>query len=170
MSSVAERSEVTDWLRKAVRSRSERTGLEGSPVSKQFTKGQKSQLSQLTAGTDLYVGIQLNAPGTSWDISCFGLDVNDKLSDDRYFIFYNQPKSPDGSVEQLGAQSGDTDSFRVNLGAVPASIGRFSFCAAIDGAGHGRPRSSPATCASSPAARRWCATRSPAPTSAPSAR
>jgi hypothetical protein len=35
----------------------------------------------------------------------------------------------------LGPQSGDTNSFRVNLGAVPASIGRFSFCAAIDGAG-----------------------------------
>jgi len=104
-------------------------------VSKQFTKGQKSQLSQLTAGTDLYVGIQLNAPGTSWDISCFGLDVNDKLSDDRYMVFYNQPKSPDGSVEQLGPQSGDTNSFRVNLGAVPASLGRFSFCAAIDGNG-----------------------------------
>ena len=66
-------------------------------MSKQFTKGQKSQMSALTAGTDLYVGIQLNAPGTSWDISCFGLDVNDKLSDDRYFVFYNQPKSPDGS-------------------------------------------------------------------------
>ncbi|GIJ60560.1 hypothetical protein Vau01_080760 [Virgisporangium aurantiacum] len=109
---------------------------EGSPVSKQFTKGQKSQLSALTAGTDLYVGIQLNAPGTSWDISCFGLDVNNKLSDDRYMIFYNQPKSPDGSIERLGEQSGDNDSFRVNLGAVPKSIGRLSFCAAIDGNGN----------------------------------
>jgi stress response protein SCP2 len=104
-------------------------------VSKQFTKGQKSQLSALTAGTDLYVGVQLNAPGTSWDISCFGLDTSDKLSDDRYMVFYNQPKSPDGSIERLGEQSGDSDSFRVNLSAVPKSIGRLSFCAALDGNG-----------------------------------
>jgi len=104
-------------------------------VSKQFTKGQKSQLSALTAGTDLYVGVQLNAPGTSWDISCFGLDTSDKLSDDRYMVFYNQPKSPDGSIERLGEQSGDNDSFRVNLAAVPKSIGRLSFCAALDGNG-----------------------------------
>jgi stress response protein SCP2/uncharacterized protein (AIM24 family) len=93
-------------------------------------------MSALTAGTDLYVGIQLNAPGTSWDISCFGLDVDDKLSDDRYFVFYNQPKSPDGSIEQLGPQSGDTESFRVNLTSVPDKIGRLSFCAALDTAGN----------------------------------
>jgi stress response protein SCP2/uncharacterized protein (AIM24 family) len=104
-------------------------------VSQQFTKGQKSQLSALTAGTDLYIGIQINAPGTSWDISCFGLDADDKLSDDQYFIFYNQPKSPDGSVQQLGAQSGDNDSFRVILDKVPAKIAKFSFCAALEGAG-----------------------------------
>ncbi|GIJ52241.1 hypothetical protein Val02_91270 [Virgisporangium aliadipatigenens] len=104
-------------------------------MSQQFTKGQKSQLSQLTAGTDLYVGIQLNAPGTSWDISCFGLDADEKLSDDQYFIFYNQPKSPDGSVQQLGAQSGDNDSFRLILDKVPAKIAKFSFCAALEGAG-----------------------------------
>jgi stress response protein SCP2/uncharacterized protein (AIM24 family) len=104
-------------------------------VSQQFTKGQKSQLSALTAGSDLYVGIQLNAPGTSWDISCFGLDPNDRLSDDRYFIFYNQPKSPDGSVQQLGAQSGDTESFRIMLDSVPDKIGKLAFCAAIEGAG-----------------------------------
>jgi len=101
----------------------------------QFARGQKSQLSAITAGTDLYVGIQLNAPGVSWDISCFGLDENDRLSDDRYFIFFNQPKSPEGSVQLLGAQSGDSESFRITLPSIPASIAKLAFCAAIDGAG-----------------------------------
>jgi stress response protein SCP2/uncharacterized protein (AIM24 family) len=104
-------------------------------VGSQFVKGQKSQLSALTAGTDIHVGIQLVAPGMTWDVSCFGLDTDGKLSDDRYLVFYNQPASPEGSVQRLGEQAGDTDSFRVILDRVPASIGRLSFCAAIDGPG-----------------------------------
>ncbi|WP_131747191.1 TerD family protein [Frankia sp. Cppng1_Ct_nod] len=101
----------------------------------QFSRGQKSQLSAVTPGTDLYIGIALNAPGLTWDVSCFGLDANDKLSDDRYFIFFNQPKSPEESVQLLGEQAGDTQSFRVTLEKVPASIHKLAFCAAIDGAG-----------------------------------
>jgi stress response protein SCP2/uncharacterized protein (AIM24 family) len=106
-------------------------------VVTQFGRGQKSQLSAITPGTDLYIGIQINAPGT-WDISCFGLDEQDRLSDDRYFVFFNQPKSPEGSIQLLGAQQGDTESFRVSLNAVPPSIHKLSFCAALDGAGSAR--------------------------------
>jgi len=107
-------------------------------VVTQFGRGQKSQLSAITQSTDLYIGVQLNAPGTSWDISCFGLDANDRLSDDRYFVFFNQPKSPEGAIQLLGAQQGDTAAFQISLGAVPASIDKLSFCAAIDGAGSAR--------------------------------
>ncbi|BCJ63242.1 hypothetical protein GCM10009779_67850 [Polymorphospora rubra] len=92
-------------------------------------------MSALTAGTDLYVGIQLVSPGLTWDISCFGLDAADKLSDDSYFIFFNQPKSPEGAIQKLGEQSGDTDSFRVTLDRVPDKIHKLSFCAAIEGSG-----------------------------------
>lgn len=114
-----------------------RTGLidGGSEVGSQFVKGQKSQLSALTAGTDIHVGVRIDAPEMTWDVSCFGLDPNNKLADDRYLIFYNQPASPDGSVQRLGEHSGDTDSFRILLDKVPASIGRLAFCAALDGAG-----------------------------------
>ncbi|CUU53671.1 Stress response protein SCP2 [Parafrankia irregularis] len=100
----------------------------------QFSRGQKSQLSAITAGTDLYIGIQINAPG-EWDVSCFGLDGADRLSDDRYFIFFNQPKSPESSIQLLGAQSGDTQSFRITLEQVPAAVHKLAFCAALDGAG-----------------------------------
>ncbi len=101
----------------------------------QFNRGQKSQLSAVTPGTDLYIGIALTAPGLAWDVSCFGLDADDRLSDDRYFVFFNQPKSPEGSVQLLGEQAGDSQSFRVTLDKVPAGIHKLSFCAAIDGAG-----------------------------------
>jgi stress response protein SCP2/uncharacterized protein (AIM24 family) len=111
-------------------------------VATQFGRGQKSQLSAITQGTDLYVGIQLDAPGTSWDISCFGLDAADRLSDERYFVFFNQPKSPEGSIQLVGAQQGDSAGFQLSLGSVPASIDKLSFCAAIDGAGSARQISS----------------------------
>ncbi|MCM3922383.1 TerD family protein, partial [Frankia sp. AiPs1] len=100
----------------------------------QFSRGQKAQLSAVTQSTDLYVGIQITAPG-EWDVSCFGLDGDDRLSDDRYFVFFNQPASPEKSVQLLGPQSGDTQAFRISLDRVPASIGRLSFCAALDGGG-----------------------------------
>jgi stress response protein SCP2/uncharacterized protein (AIM24 family) len=103
-------------------------------VVTEFVRGQKSQLSALTDGTDLYVGIVLEGSG-SWDISCFGLDKDGQLSDDSYFVFFNQPKSPEGSIQKLGPQSGDTDSFRIILNQVPEKIEKLSFCAALDGAG-----------------------------------
>jgi stress response protein SCP2/uncharacterized protein (AIM24 family) len=104
-------------------------------MAREFQRGHKAKISDLTPGTDLYVGVQIAAPGLTFDISCFGLDVNEQLSDDRYFIFFNQPKSPEESVQLLGAQSGDTESFRVTLDRIPANIHRLSFTATIDGAG-----------------------------------
>ncbi|MFI7272546.1 TerD family protein [Streptomyces sp. NPDC049879] len=100
-----------------------------------FQRGQKSRLSDLTLGTDLYVGVQISAPGLVFDISCFGLDADERLSDDRYFIFYNQPKSPEESLQLLGTQAGDTESFRVTLDRVPSGIHRLAFTATIDGEG-----------------------------------
>ncbi|OLZ71937.1 stress protein [Streptomyces amritsarensis] len=104
-------------------------------MAREFQRGHKAKVSDLTAGTDLYVGVQIAGPGLTFDISCFGLDANEQLSDDRYFVFFNQPKSPEESIQLLGAQSGDTESFRVTLDRVPPSIHKLSFTATIDGAG-----------------------------------
>ncbi|MFF4227776.1 TerD family protein [Streptomyces sp. NPDC001820] len=104
-------------------------------MAREFQRGHKAKISDLTPGTDLYVGVQIAAPGLTFDISCFGLDANEQLSDDRYFIFFNQPKSPEESIQLLGAQAGDTQSFRVTLDRIPANIHRLSFTATIDGAG-----------------------------------
>ncbi|MFF0427312.1 TerD family protein [Streptomyces sp. NPDC004520] len=104
-------------------------------MAREFQRGHKAKISDLTAGTDLYVGVQIAAPGLTFDISCFGLDAEERLSDDRYFVFFNQPKSPEESIQLLGAQSGDTESFRVTLDRIPAHIHKLSFTATIDGAG-----------------------------------
>ncbi|MFG2272325.1 TerD family protein [Streptomyces chartreusis] len=104
-------------------------------MAREFQRGHKAKISDLTAGTDLYVGVQIAAPGLSFDISCFGLDADERLSDDRYFVFFNQPKSPEESIQLLGTQAGDTESFRVTLDRIPPQIQKLSFTATIDGAG-----------------------------------
>ncbi|MCX4548361.1 TerD family protein [Streptomyces sp. NBC_01267] len=104
-------------------------------MAREFQRGHKAKISDLTAGTDLYVGVQIAGAGLTFDISCFGLDADEQLSDDRYFVFFNQPKSPEESIQLLGAQAGDTESFRVTLDRVPAEIQKLSFTATIDGAG-----------------------------------
>ncbi|MHC3473635.1 TerD family protein [Streptomyces sp. 7R007] len=104
-------------------------------MAREFQRGHKARISDLTAGTDLYVGVQIAGPGLTFDISCFGLDADERLSDDRYFVFFNQPKSPEESIQLLGAQAGDTESFRVTLDRIPPQIQKLSFTATIDGAG-----------------------------------
>ena len=104
-------------------------------MAREFQRGHKARISDLTAGTDLYVGVQIAGPGLSFDISCFGLDADERLSDDRYFVFFNQPKSPEESIQLLGAQAGDTESFRVTLDRIPSQIQKLSFTATIDGTG-----------------------------------
>ncbi|WP_328384724.1 TerD family protein [Streptomyces sp. NBC_00400] len=104
-------------------------------MAREFQRGHKAKIGDLTAGTDLYVGVQIAGPGLTFDISCFGLDADERLSDDRYFVFFNQPKTPEESVQLLGAQAGDSESFRVTLDKIPPHIQKLSFTAALDGAG-----------------------------------
>ncbi|MFG2942146.1 TerD family protein [Streptomyces sp. NPDC048282] len=104
-------------------------------MAREFQRGHKARISDLTAGTDLYVGVQISGPGLTFDISCFGLDADERLSDDRYFVFFNQPKSPEESIQLLGAQAGDTESFRITLDRIPPQIQKLAFTATLDGAG-----------------------------------
>jgi tellurite resistance protein TerA len=97
-----------------------------------FSRGQKGKLADLGCGSSFPVEIDINAPGMSVDVSCFGLDSADKLSDDRYMVFYNQLASP-GDAVRLDLAGGKAR-FAVNLDALPASIAKLVFVAAIDGA------------------------------------
>lgn len=101
----------------------------------QLSRGQKVKLSDLTPGNVLELGVGLTLPGGSdADISCFGVNEQNKLSDDRYAIFYNQKQSPCGSILQLGGQGEFKERFSVNLNNLPKEISRLVITATIDGA------------------------------------
>jgi stress response protein SCP2/uncharacterized protein (AIM24 family) len=104
-------------------------------MARELVKAGRVRVGDLTAETDLCIGVHLSAPGLTFDISCFGLDADGRLSDDRYFVFFNQPVSPEKSIEVLAPLPGDTGSFRVVLPEIPESIHRLSFTATVDGDG-----------------------------------
>ena len=96
----------------------------------QLSRGQKSKLADLTPALQLRTQIAAQASGLTFDYSCFGIDADGKLSDDRYFVFYNQTASPEGAIKLQSAGTFDLD-----LNLVPASIARLVFVATIDGNG-----------------------------------
>lgn len=99
-------------------------------------RGQKIKLSDITPSTFLKIGISINIPsGITFDISCFGVDAHEKLSDDRYFIFYNQKVSPCGSIKSIGSNNGDTEQFEIDLSRLPSFINKLVFVITIDGNG-----------------------------------
>ncbi|MET9616174.1 TerD family protein [Kitasatospora indigofera] len=104
-------------------------------MTRELAKASRIRIGDLTPLTDLYLGVGLTAPGLTFDISCFGLDAEERLSDDRYFVFFNQPASPENAVRLLGARQDDTESFQLDLSAVPESIHKLSLTATIDGDG-----------------------------------
>jgi tellurite resistance protein TerA len=97
-----------------------------------FSRGQKGKLADLGTGSAFTVEVDIQAPGLSVDVSCFGLDAADRLSDERYMVFYNQLASPEGAVRL--ELSGSLARFAVNLDSLPATIAKLVFVAAIDGA------------------------------------
>jgi stress response protein SCP2/uncharacterized protein (AIM24 family) len=104
-------------------------------MSRILTRGQKLPLDQLTPATELVIGLQLAGAGLAFDISCFGLDADQRLADDRYFVFFNQPSSPEGAITQSGRNGVDLQTFTVRLPAVPDHIDRLVFVANVDGPG-----------------------------------
>jgi tellurium resistance protein TerD len=70
------------------------------------------------------------------DASLFMLGANGKVRSDSDFIFYNQLKSADGSVEhtgdnRTGAGEGDDEMIKVDLSRVPTEIQRLAVCVTI---------------------------------------
>lgn len=105
-------------------------------LMEQFARGQKKKLSDVTSATCLDIGMSVATLGSRVaDVSCFGLDAEGRLSDDRYFIFYNQKTSPCGSISALGARQGDSEVFRIDLARLPSSVRRLVFAVTLDGGG-----------------------------------
>ena len=97
----------------------------------ELQKGQKCKLTDLTGDGRLRLSVTLSLPGGEADVTCFGVDGAGKLSDDRYFVFYNQTASPGGAISM--SQTGGTTAFAVDLNRLPDFLQKLVVTVAVDG-------------------------------------
>jgi tellurium resistance protein TerD len=111
-------------------------------VSVSLTKGGNVSLSKQAPGlTAVVVGLGWDPRTTTGadfdlDASAIMLDMNGRVLSDGHFVFFNNLKSPDGSVEHMGDNltgggEGDDEQIKVNLTAVPAEAGKVVFPVSI---------------------------------------
>jgi tellurite resistance protein TerA len=104
---------------------------------KVFTRGQKATLASI--GLDapaprVTLAVALDLTGQpEIDVCCFGLDEQGRLSDERYFVFYNQPQSPCGAIAAQGASGDARQTFALDLAKLPSTIKRLVFTATVEG-------------------------------------
>lgn len=107
-----------------------------------LTKGGNVSLTKAAPNlTAITVGLGWDARTTTGvdfdlDASALGLGENTKIVSDQYFIFFNNLKSPDGSIEHLGDNltgegDGDDEQVNVNLAAVPPNVASIVFPVSI---------------------------------------
>ncbi|MBQ7732907.1 MAG: TerD family protein [Synergistaceae bacterium] len=95
----------------------------------ELQKGCRDKLDKyINPAESFIVSLKISGPST-YDFSCFGVDADNKLSDERYMIFYNQTSSPEGAIIYNAA------GFNIDLSKLPYSINRLVFTASIDGSG-----------------------------------
>ncbi len=111
-------------------------------MSISLAKGGNISLSKSAPGLERIV------VGLGWDVratdgSAFDLDAvvfllasNEKVRSGADFIFYNQLRSPDGSVEhtgdnRTGVGEGDDEAVRINLAALPADVQKLAVAVTI---------------------------------------
>jgi len=107
-----------------------------------LAKGGNVSLSKAAPNlTQVQVGLGWKARSTTG--AAFDLDAsallcaNGKVLGDEYFIFYNNLKSPEGSVEHTGDElvggsgSDDDETVLVDLGLVPANVDKIVFSVSI---------------------------------------
>ncbi|KAA6315715.1 General stress protein 16U, partial [termite gut metagenome] len=103
----------------------------------------------LTKGQRIEIGLSKVGVGLGWDpnegtgfdfdldASAFMLGENKKLPQDEFFVFYNNPKSPDGAVESSGddttggSSDGDDETLTVDLAKVSPKIKEIIFTVTI---------------------------------------
>ena len=97
------------------------------------TRGMRSPLENLfDLNQEIKVKLQISGPAV-YDFVCFGVDSNNKLSDDRYMIFYNQTESP--KKEIIYKNTSSITEFSIKLNELPKNIDKLVFTASIDGSG-----------------------------------
>lgn len=104
----------------------------------------------LQKGQRVEIGLQKIGVGLGWDpnestgfdfdldASAFMLGENKKLPVDEFFVFYNNPKSPDGAVESSGddltggnSDGGDDETLTVDISKIDQRITEIIFTVTI---------------------------------------
>ena len=107
-------------------------------------KGSKINLKKETPFAKIFVvglGWDPNEQASSYqfdlDASAFLVGANGKIISDEYFVFYNNPKSPEGSViysgdNRTGDGEGDDETLVVDTSKINPAIQQIVFCCSID--------------------------------------
>ena len=98
----------------------------------QLAKGQRLSLRDTVPTGALQVGLAVQ--GLPLDFACFGLDSAGKLLSDGDMTFFNQPRTPCGTV-QAGGVAGDADGFAFQLHMLSALVERVVIVVSAGGAG-----------------------------------
>jgi stress response protein SCP2 len=102
-------------------------------VMKAVQRGFRDKIENSTSLSGAFP-VRISVEGNAdYDFCCFGVDSSNKLSDDRYMVFFNQPSSPGGEIT-LSQSNGSAD-FMVNLSILPNNIDKLVFTVSIDGSG-----------------------------------
>lgn len=107
-----------------------------------LTKGGNLSLSKTDPSLNqVLIGLGWDARATDGadfdlDASAFLLAANDKVRGETDFIFYNQTRSPEGSVEhtgdnRTGAGDGDDEAVKIDLAKVPAEVQKIAITVTI---------------------------------------
>ncbi|MET7299449.1 TerD family protein [Embleya sp. NPDC005575] len=107
-----------------------------------LSKGGNVSLSKEAPGlTAVLVGLGWDVrttTGTDFDLDASAILLNGsgQAPSDGHFVFFNNLKSPDGSVEHTGDNTtgegeGDDEAIKVNLAGVPADVERIAFPVSI---------------------------------------
>jgi tellurium resistance protein TerD len=111
-------------------------------VAVSLSKGGNVSLTKEAPGlTAVTVGLGWDARTTDGkafdlDASAIACNATGKVASDSYFVFFNNLKSPDGSIEHTGDNTtgegdGDDEQLKVNLAGVPAEIDKIVFVVSI---------------------------------------
>ena len=111
-------------------------------MSVSLAKGGNVSLTKAAPNlTNALVGLGWDARATTGadfdlDASALLLGANGKVLSDQHFVFFNNLKSPDGSVEHTGDNltgegEGDDEAINVNVASVPAEVDKIVFPVSI---------------------------------------
>ncbi|MDR0433738.1 MAG: tellurium resistance TerZ family protein, partial [Gracilibacteraceae bacterium] len=96
----------------------------------ELKKGQKVKLADLTQALQFELAVDASMSKGTADVVCFAVDAQNRLSDDRYFIFYNQEVSPEKAIR--ANFQGSRAVFSLDLDLMPAFVNKLVFAAAAE--------------------------------------